>query len=74
MSIKHPIILEGKPFDWASGGLALLDAVDEQGNINWRSAFAADPGVMICLGCGLYLWHEGESVECPDCGNVFRVV
>ena len=49
----------------------MLNVVDEDGNVNWRAAFSADPGVIECPGCGIFLWREGTKVECPDCGEVF---
>lgn len=71
--MKHPIILEGKEFDWQEGGEYAKHVVDENGVINWRAAFFADPGVMKCPQepCGAYLWAEGLRVRCPDCGHEF---
>ena len=70
--MKRPIILSGNPFDWEQGQKAMLNAVDDKGEVDWRNAFAADPGVMRCPGCQIWLWNEGEEVECPDCHTVFE--
>ena len=67
--MKHPIILEGKGFDWDKGQKASEHVMDDEGNVNWYAAFSADPGVMKCPKCGVYLWNEGTKVRCPDCGH-----
>lgn len=71
--MKSPIILQGQPFDWEAAGKAMLNAVDETGQVNWTAALLADPGVMRCPDCDLWLWREGDEVECPDCHVVFDV-
>lgn len=70
--MKRPIILEGEPFDWNAGAEAAGRIVNERGYINWKAAMAADPGVMRCPGCALWLWREGERVGCPECGEEFE--
>jgi ssDNA-binding Zn-finger/Zn-ribbon topoisomerase 1 len=70
--MKRAIILKGKPFDWEEGKKNLLNVVREDGSINWRAASKADPGVMHCPICQLYLWREGEKVKCPDCHSIFN--
>lgn len=64
--MKQPIILEGQPFDWDPKTVEKV--VNRKGDTNWRAAFSADPGVMKCPGCSIYLWREGTRVRCPDCG------
>lgn len=71
--MKSPIILTGKPFDWKQGGENMLRAVNNDGTVNWAAAFGADPGVMKCPNCGVYLWREGEDVQCPDCRHVWTI-
>jgi len=72
--MKSAIILEGKPFDWEAAKSAMENAVGEDGEPNWRAAMAADPGLMKCPNCGVYLWREGEFVECPDCHHQFSTM
>jgi len=72
--MKSPIILKGKAFDWEAAAPKASNAVDDKGEVNWRNAMAADPGVMKCPNCGIFLWREGELVECPDCGEQFSTM
>lgn len=67
--MKHPIILRGRPFDWEEGARYASQVQNDDGTINWRAAFSADPGVHQCPACGLFMWREGEVVMCPDCGR-----
>lgn len=67
--MKHPIIIEGNAFDFEAASEAASQAVDNDGNVCWGAAMFADPGVMTCPSCGLYLWNEGDVVRCPDCGH-----
>lgn len=73
--MTRPIILEGKGFDWEAGNRAQEKVAEaaEEGEVNWGAAMLADPGVMKCPGCGVYLDREGKKVECPDCGHVWVV-
>ena len=74
--MKRPIILQGEPFDWAAGATAMSNAVNEgtEGTqVNWRAAFSADPGVVKCFDCGVFLWREGEKIECPDCHAIIEL-
>ena len=74
-SMKSPIILEGKGFDWDAGIGAMDRIADdaEQGETNLGAAMLADPGCMKCPNCDVSLWKEGKKVECPDCGHVWVV-
>lgn len=67
LPILRPEIIEGQPFDWEFGAKAAAMAVDDDGEVNWRAAFYADPGTMTCPGCLRKLWREGTLVRCPDC-------
>ncbi len=66
--MKSPIILEGEPFDWEAGNEAAGRVMDG-GMVNWHAAMSADPGVMTCPGCLVYLWREGVRVRCPECSH-----
>lgn len=70
--IKDPIILEGPGFDWERGEEVSKHVINSEGNVNWKAASMADPGVMKCPSCGIYLWWEGDKVKCPDCGHIWR--
>lgn len=71
MQIRTPKILTGKPFDWKQGEEASKHVIREDGSVHWGAAFAADPGVCRCPGCGEWYWNEGDLVECLDCGRQF---
>jgi len=64
----RPIILSGPAFDWDEGARYQANAVVD-GEVNWRAAMFADPGVMKCPGCGEFLWREGHVVKCPHCSH-----
>lgn len=66
--MKSPIIIEGKAFPWNEPN-PHGEVIDEAGEVNWGAAFFADPGVMSCPGCHVYLWREGAHVRCPECGT-----
>jgi len=72
--VKNAIILKGKPFDWEAAKSSMENAVSEDGTPNFLAAMGADPGVMKCPNCGIFLWREGEFVECPDCGEQFSTM
>lgn len=61
-------ILTGAPFDWQGAQKHAASAVDDRGEVDWRAAAFADPGVTKCPGCGAFYWNEGDTVECLDCG------
>jgi predicted RNA-binding Zn-ribbon protein involved in translation (DUF1610 family) len=71
--MKSPIIHTGKPFDWDRGNEAVEHLANDDGSVNWRAAFSADPGVMSCPNCAVHLWREGTDVECPECGHRWTV-
>lgn len=68
--MKSPIIIEGQVFPWSEPNPA-GEVVGADGEVNWRAAAFADPGVMQCPKCSVYLWQEGLRVRCPDCGEEF---
>lgn len=40
---------------------------DRDGNVNWRAAFGADPGVCSCPACGRNHWAFGNRQRCTRC-------
>lgn len=66
--MKHPIIIEGSPFDWERGKRAMDAVISKSGDVNWGAAMAADPGVTKCPKCGVYFWKEAKLVKCTECG------
>lgn len=70
--MKRPEIIEGEPFDWYVGGHAAKNSVDADGNVNWKAAFYADPGVLSCPFCDESMWREGIVVKCPTCQQQFN--
>ncbi len=52
----------------ACGGLTYQD-----GEVNWRAAFSADPGICTCPNCGINYWAFGNRQRCADCGFEFPV-
>lgn len=69
--MKSPIILEGEPFPWDEPNL-IGPVVGADGGVNWMAAAWADPGVMRCPQCLVFLWNEGIRVRCPECGAEFN--
>lgn len=71
--IHHPVIIEGEPFPWHEPNPA-GEVVGPDGEVNWMAAAYADPGVMKCPNCGVYLWQEGTVVQCPKCEHQWNAV
>lgn len=71
--LRRPIILTGEPFNWEQAATLLDEALSVDGEIDWQKAMAADPGVMRCPHCQVFLWKEGTEVACPVCGFIFVV-
>lgn len=78
MNIKEPIVLEPKGFDNArawqecTGYVAKCGGIQhEGGEVNWRAAAGADPGIVSCPACGIHLWGWGVRLQCPDCSFEF---
>ncbi len=65
--MKHGTPIHGPVFDWDMAKKAAEHVVGDDGEVNWRAAFAADPGVVRCLGCGEFLWDEAPLMRC-ECG------
>lgn len=64
--MRHATIVCGK-YDDAWDKNAADHVVNDDGSINWRAAFFADPGVKSCPRCKTYFWNEAAVMECPDC-------
>ena len=71
--MERPIIIEGEEFDWDAGSKAMTSVINHDGEINWRAAAAADPGVTSCPNCKEYYWREGSKVKCKKCGCIWKV-
>jgi hypothetical protein len=67
--MKSPIILEGEPFPWDEPNP--FGKPTEDNPLMWAAAAWADPGVMSCPKCSVYLWNEGLRVCCPECAHEF---
>src|SRR5690606_19531332 len=71
-AMKHPIIIEGRPFDWEQAQEDVKRRLDpETGEMTFAAAMVADPGVLSCPFCDEMMWHEGRVVACPTCGQRF---
>ena len=66
---EHAIIIGKVMFDWKAGLEALGNLVDDDGEVCWRNAFSADPGVTKCPGCSKYYWKEADKLKCPTCNK-----
>ena len=69
--MRSPKIIEGEPFDWEAANEAMDNVQREDGSVNWRAAFSADPGCTECPTCETFFWREGKVVECLECGTWF---
>jgi hypothetical protein len=64
--MKHARIISGEYADNFSKEAA-DNVIDADGEINWRAAMWADPGVKSCPKCKTHYWNEAAVMECPDC-------
>jgi hypothetical protein len=68
--VKRGIPISGPAFDWEQAEKAQQHVIDETtGEVNWKAAMAADPGVVKCPGCGEYVWAEAPRMRC-SCGSL----
>lgn len=72
--MRDPKVIDPPGFDPSAGWKEFREYVDqcggladEEGNVNWRAAFGADPGCCTCPNCGEYYWAWGRIIECLDC-------
>jgi hypothetical protein len=68
--MKHAKIISGALKDPFSEEAA-ANVIDDQGEVNWRAAMWADPGVKSCPKCKTHYWNEAAVMECTDCGAQF---
>ena len=66
--ILSAVLLDGERFDWQEGAKAAAACVREDGEVDWRAAYSADPGVTRCPKCGTYHWREGTRRRCAFAG------
>ncbi len=71
MFMQRAKIVEGKPYDWDSGAEAMRNVVSADGQINYKAAMCADPGVTKCPKCETYYWAEGVKLQCLKCDEIF---
>lgn len=68
--MKHARIISGAYQDCFNKE-AQENVIDADGEVNWRAAMWADPGVKSCPTCKTHYWNEAEVMECPDDGTRF---
>ena len=78
--ILDPIILEPAGLTPEAGWAECKDYVDkcgglqhDDGEVNWRAAFGADPGLSSCPACHQPYWAWGTKLKCilNTCGFEF---
>jgi hypothetical protein len=76
--MRDPKVIDPPGFDPKAGWQECREYVDkcgglahEDGEVNWRAAAGADPGVCSCPNCGEMYWSWGRIVECLDCAFQF---
>lgn len=68
--MKHARLVSGE-YANAWNEQAMDNVVNDAGEVNWRAAFFADPGVKKCPGCGEFFWDEASVMECTSCKTQF---
>ena len=68
--MKHARLISGE-YKNAWNEEAMDNVVDAAGEVNWRAAFMADPGVKKCPKCGEFYWDEASVMECTECQTQF---
>ena len=75
MTATSPIILEPAGMTAQAGWAECRSFVDQcggvtypDGEVNWRAAFGADPGVCSCPACHQMYWAWGTKQRCVVCG------
>lgn len=73
--MKEPIVIDPPNFNIQAAWQECREYVDkcggmthEDGDVNWRAAFGADPGVCSCPACHQMYWAWGKQQRCVDCG------
>lgn len=69
-----PIVIDPPGFDPNAGWKEHSDYVEqcgglthEDGDVNWRAAFGADPGICSCPACHTMYWAFGRKQRCRAC-------
>lgn len=70
--MKRLTIIEGRRFDWQQAEREVDAEIKTHGEMTYRAAFMADPGILSCPFCDTMHWHEGTVVECAECGQRFN--
>ncbi len=75
-----PIVIDPPGFDAKAAWTECSEYVEqcgglthEDGEVNWRAAFGADPGCNTCPACREYYWSWGRCQRCAKCGFEFPV-
>ncbi len=75
-----PIVIDPRNTDVSAEWKECADYVDRcggvtypGGEVNWRAAFGADPGVCTCPSCHVYHWAFGNRQRCTQCGFEYPV-
>lgn len=72
--MKDPIVIDPPGFDQSAAWKECSDEVDRcgglerDGEVNWRAAFSADPGICSCPSCHTSFWAWGSVQKCTECG------
>ena len=73
--MKNPIVIDPPGFDQDAAWKECRDHVEkcggiatDDGEVNWRAAFGADPGCCSCPACGEFYWAWGRKQRCASCG------
>lgn len=73
--MRNPIVIEPEGFTQDAAWGECREYVDkcgglthEGGEINWRAAAGADPGICSCPACGEMFWCWGSKQRCAVCG------
>lgn len=69
---RDPIVTDPPDFNqaevWAACNEAAANCFYPDGEVNWRNAMSADPGVCSCPACHEYYWNLGRVQRCAECG------
>jgi hypothetical protein len=70
--LYDPIVIQPPGFDqakqWAKCNEAAKHVERPDGEVNWKAAFSADPGVCSCPACRRMHWAWGSVQRCSGCG------
>lgn len=76
--IFEPVIVDPPGFTPEQGWKDCRQSVEQcggltypDGEVNWRAAFSADPGITSCPACQAKHWSWGRVVRCARCAFEF---